>query len=209
MNYLLYFIIMDKDLNFDYTAWLRALHESFVEGINKTIDEFEEGLRQDDMFDNEKLNEGMKAIRRKMLASVTMNIDRLETFYMQNTHMNNEDPNYELIRKIESRSIDDKDYQERVDDIFKEIHESCEEFGKKKQQYLKYCLYDKYLEKEKNCGDNKLNIKEEPETEYFDIKEHEDRIYTKAKQDKEFLKDFKNYIELFENMQTDLLKKIN
>lgn len=200
---------MNEKLNFDHAAWLKALRISFTEAVNQAIEDFEEGLLQDAMFDKEKVKAGMYTIKRKMLASINLNIDRLETFYMQNTHMYIEGPNYDLISRIEHRVTGDKNYQDKVDGIFKEMQSTCDEFSNKKQQYLKYCLYDKYLEKERKFASNEAENKEETEIGYFHIKTQEDRIYVKAKQDKEFLKDFKNYVELFENMQVDLLKKLN
>ena len=200
---------MTDKLDFDYRAWLAALQESFTESVTMALADFGAGLEQDPIFDKERLRTGLETIKRKMLDSIVTNIDRLERFYTENTPIKNYGPNFELINKIETRAVLDEDYQTRVDAIFKEIQGSCEEFGQKKQQYLKYCLYDKYLDKEKKFvgvateGDNKA------ESGYFDVKVQEDRIYARAKQDKEFLKDFKNYVELFENMQGELLRKIH
>ena len=164
-----------------------ALHESFTEAVNKTIDEFEDGLMQDNTFDKEKLKPGMAIIKKKMLASVSANIDRLETFYIQNTHIYKEGSNYDLIDKIENRAKNDENYQERVDHIFKEIKTSCDEFTEKRQQYLKYCLYDKYLDKERQFVDSEHCEDKEREMGYFSIKMQEDKLFEKAKKEKSFL----------------------
>lgn len=187
---------------FNCKAWLDALHRSFCESIAVTMRDFREELASDGSFDAPGLEAGLQAMETKMMMSVQVNIDKLEHFYTKNSIPG--DGQYsELLHNLESRSANDSNYQERVDAVFREIQQSCVEFADKKQQYLKYCLYDKYLDKERA-----LTQTNEEVGQYFDMRVREEQIHARARQDKEFLKDFGAYVDMFGNMQTDLLRKL-
>ena len=187
---------------FDCKRWLSALQQSFGESISTTMRDFRDELLSDGSFDAQGLTAGLLAMEQKMLYSVQVNIDKLENFYSKNCTP--VDGQYaELLRSLESRAAGDGNYQERVDAVFHEIQSSCSEFAEKKQQYLKFCLYDKYLDKERT-----LTQGGEANGEYFDMRVREEQIHAKARQDKEFMKDFAGYVDMFGDMQTELLKKL-
>jgi len=188
---------------FDSKAWLTALHASYTESIQQTMRDFAAELSTEAGVDGgEPLETALAAIEQKMLWSVQVNIDRLENFYNEN-NAQVDGTHAELLKRIEDRGAGDADYQERVDSVFREIQASCGEFSHKKQKYLKFCLYDKYLDKERalTSGDAATG-------EFFDVRVREEQIHARARQEKEFLKDFGAYVELFGNMQTDLLRKL-
>lgn len=186
---------------FNCRDWMEALQKSFCECVSTTMRDFCEELRGDSSFSPVLLTTAIQSAEQKMLASVKVNVDRLENFHNENCA--NVDGRYdELLRRIERRVAQDANYQTRVDAVFSQIQTSCSEFNQKKQKYLRYCLYDKYLEKERAL------VQSEGNGEYFDVCVREEQIHTKAKQDKEFLKDFGAYVDLFGNMQTELLRRI-
>ena len=187
---------------FDAAAWLAALQESFNESIQITMRDFATELSEDPAIDQEALVAALHAVEHKMLWSVQVNIDRLENFYNENNTQPS-DEYTEILKKLEHRAVTDGNYTERVENVFREIQASCGEFSVKKQRYLKFCLYDKYLAKERTLG-----LSEGESGEFFDLRVREQQIHAKAKQENEFLKDFAAYVELFGNMQTDLLRKL-
>lgn len=188
---------------FDSKAWLAALHMSFSESIRITLRDFADEITSDASFNSEELASVLQIIEQKMLWSVQVNIDRLENFYSENSAIT-ENKHANLLQQIECRADIDSNYQERVDSVFNEIQASCGEFSLKKQRYLKYCLYDKYLNKEKALADNNGTS-----NDYLDTQVHKEKINSRAKQEKEFLKDFCTYVDLFGSMQTDLLTKLH
>lgn len=194
---------MESLRDFNREAWVAALCQSFTEGIRSTMRDFQEELAVDDTIDAEKLAACLQGMEQNMLWSMQVNIDRLEGFYDENS-VQNDGQYIDLLRSIENRSTVDANYQERVDSVFKEIQQSCVEHAEKKQKFLKYCLYDKYLDKERaltaTAGDQN--------GEYFDMRVREEQIHIRARQNKEFLREFSSHIDLFGGMQTDLLRKL-
>lgn len=189
--------------DFNIKEWTAALVQSYCESIRITMRDFAEWMINEGIFDKEKLAAGVQAIEEKMLWSVKINIDKLESFY--NESISIPDNQYdEFLRNVEKRSAGDNNYQERVDAVFHEIQQSCADFTDKKQKYLKFCLYDKYLDKEKEM----ITKQSDGDGGYFDVKLREQQIHAKAKQDKDFLRDFSNYVEVFANMQSEMLRKL-
>ncbi len=66
--------------------------------------------------------------------------------------VNYDSSSVEILRQIEARQntkVNSKMVTNQLDENFMAIKQSCEEFKQKKQDFLRYKLYDKYIEKEK------------------------------------------------------------
>jgi len=186
-----------SDGDFDYSAWLAALHDSFRQSVELAIGDFRDGLLGDG-FEQAAVTAALAEVQSKMLWSIQVNMDRLESFYRENS-VDDAHPHRALLDRLESAG-ERQDGGARVTAVFEELRRSVAEFGAKKQTFLRHSLYDQYLDRERALTHG---------AEFFDVRAQEERVLARAASERQFLRDFGAYVDVFRDMQTQTLRKLH
>lgn len=180
--------------DFDCAQWLAALSDSFGQSVRLAMEDFREGLLADG-FEPAAVAAALAAVEAKMLWSVQVNVDRLDAFYKENS-ADEPTPHRALLERLEAPGGPDA---ARVAAVFEELRRAVADFGAKKQAFLRHSLYDQYLDRERALAEG---------SEFFDVRAREERVLARAAAERQFLRDFAGYVDMFAGMQAQTLRRL-
>ena len=188
-------------MSFDATKWLNALQEEFDALIKQSLGEFRQQLSAERLLDEDVLAGAFDRIVPRTEKAVKVNIDKLEEYHRINSPTELPPGGEELLRALQDVQKDAGDPAPHLEKCLAGISDACKTFHEKRQQYLLYCLYDRYNERERAVWSEVGGT--------LDLRVREDAIFSKVARQREFLEEFDGYLVQFQRLQDQLSAKIS
>lgn len=187
-------------MGFEAEKWLATLQSEFDSLIKQSMTEFREQLVAEKLFSNEAVDAAFGRIEPRVEKAVKVNIDKLEEYFRINSPPAPSPAHTELIKILTDVQKEAGDPAPRVEACFAQISDACKIFNDKRQQYLMYCLYDRYVERERGVWKQMGGA--------LDAKVCEDLAVKKISKQKEFVEEFNEYLNQLQQLQSDLTNKL-
>ena len=139
------------DQKFEIKNFVSEMQREFSKIIQNGITDFQSEITKTNEYDSERLAKAIRTLEKKLERSLKLSTDKVEKFHKENTQADPDNKYYQYVLKLEDDSSGHRSNSEKrkITEVWKALKETCKDYKLKKQEYNKYYMYEKFLEREK------------------------------------------------------------